>query len=530
MTSSNIFLSVRAKFANVVVLRAALSGVIVSLLIGGTSLVAMQVASPTTGGGLATGGSAAQPSAEDSRAAEEEVKQKIAERRQFYFDALLQELDNMVPGEYEEGSQQKAELERAINAFLDQDVKTLNEILDQQATFDSDFPPKHLLLASLSYRIRDPAQGRQLLETAAVESPKYPGTYAAFARLALNEGRITDAMALLEKCALMARANEVSQKAKDHFASQYVTGMLQVAIAQNRFQDARDLLNQQMARLPENPKSLLTGADLEFKAGNLEKSQAYLEKVKTLLPDARPFESVFARWFRNRGDDKQAEKWILAAAQRYPEDGSSQMDYVNWLMGKGDLASVRTALPKVEALTGESTAIRLLKGQLAFADEKMNEAESFLLKVIEETKGRNVEAVNLYALALSESSDPGKLQQAQKIAQQTLGRFPRSAVAKASMAYILLKQGGTDQAQRLLLPIVRNERVSSEIAYFFGCLLNSLDKQGAARQAFQSALETDDLFLYRKKCQKLLDQLGGPTTSNSSTPAADKLPAPLPAP
>ena len=78
MTSSNIFLSVRAKFANVVVLRAALSGVIVSLLIGGTSLVAMQVASPTTGGGLATGGSAAQPSAEDSRAAEEEVKQKIA--------------------------------------------------------------------------------------------------------------------------------------------------------------------------------------------------------------------------------------------------------------------------------------------------------------------------------------------------------------------------------------------------------------------------------------------------------------------
>jgi tetratricopeptide (TPR) repeat protein len=487
--------------------------------IGNPFAWAMQTGQPPAAGAAAA----------ESGASEEEFKQKVAQRRQFYFDVLLQELDSMVPGEYEEGSKQKAELERAINAFLDSDIKTLNEILDQQAAFDPDFPPRHLLLASLSYRVRDAAQGRRLLEKSAVESPRYPGTYAAFARLALNEGRITDAGALLEKCARMVSESQVSDKVKTHFDKQYVAGMLKVAVAQKRFQDARALLDQQMILLPDNPKCYLTGAEIEFQAGNLEKSQAYLEKVKSMVPDARPFESVFARWFRDMGKTNEAEKWILAAAEQYPKDGASQMDYVNWRMGQGDLEAVRAALPQVESLTGETTAIRLLKGQLAFADEKMNEAESVLFKVIEETNGRNLEAVNLYALALAESSEPEKLKQAQKIAQQTLGRAPRSSIAKASLAYVLLKQGVTDQPQRLLLPVVRGERVSSEIAYFFGCLLNALGKQDAARQAFQSALEADELFLYRNKCQKLLDQLGGPIASDSDAPV-DSLPAPLPTP
>lgn len=498
---------------------------LVFMPIGNPAALAMQADQSTVAGRVSADGS----TAEDAMGKEEEFKQKVAERRQFYFDVLLQELDSMVPGEYEEGSRQKAELERAINAFLDSDIKTLNEILDQQAAFDPDFPPRHLLLASLSYRVRDAAQGRRLLEKSAVESPRYPGTYAAFARLALNEGRVTDAGALLEKCARMVSEGEVSDKVKNHFDKQYVAGMLKVAIAQKRFQDARVLLDQQMTLLPDNPKCYLTGAEIEFQAGNLEKSQLYLEKVRSMVPDARPFESVFARWFRDTGNTKEADKWILAAAEQYPNDGASQMDYVNWRMGQGDLAGVRAVLPKVESLIGETPAVRLLKGQLAFAEEKMDEAESFLLKVIEETNGRNLEAVNLYALALAESSDPGKQKQAQKIAQQTLGRVPRSSIAKASLAYILLKQGVTDQPQRLLLPVVRGERVSSEIAYFFGCLLNSLGKKDAARQAFQSALEADELFLYRSKCQKLLNQLGGPIASDSSSPV-DSLPAPLPAP
>jgi len=525
MTFFDVFSTVGKKFATGFVLPVAIASMFAAMLIGSTSVMAMQDAASPSAGGLS-------PDATEA-AGEDQVKQKIAERRQFYYDAVLQELDNMVPGEYEEGSPQKAELERAVEAFLDRDIDTLNEILQQQAAFDPDFPPRHLLLASLSYHVRDPGQGHRLLEKAAVESPNYPGTYAAFARLALNEGRITDALTLLEKCDRLASENNFSEKVKEHFGKQYVAGMLQVAIAQNRFQDARDLLKQQMEQLPDSPKSFLTGADIEFQAGNLKGSQAYLEKVQTMIPDARPFESVFARWFRKKGNVKEAGKWIEAAAEKYPDDGAAQMDHVNWLMAKGDLASVQAALPKVEAITGSTIAIDMLKGQLAFADDKMDQAESLLLKVIEGSKGRNLEAVNLYALALSESADPKKQQQAQQIAQQTLGRLPRNNVAKASLAYILLQRGETEQPQRLLLPVVRSERVSSEIAYFFGCLLNSLDKNEAARKALQSALQTDELFLYRKKCKNLLDKLGGPIASDlpapvESTAPTDSLPPRVP--
>ena len=530
MTFSSTFSTTVEKFASELVSRAAFMCAITLILISSPSTMAMQNAKPAAPAGDSSAeGSPAEFSSWDTQAGEEDFKQKIADRRQVYFDALLQELDSMVPGEYEEGSTQKVELERAVNAFLDRDIKTLNEILDQQAAFDSDFPPKHLLLASMSYRASDAGQGRRLLEKAAVKSPKYPGTYTAFARLALNEGRITDAMALLDKCARMVREGEINDKARTHFGRQYVAGMLQVAIAQERYQDARDLLKRQMQEAPDNPKSFLTGAELEFKAGNLSKSQAYLEKLKEAVPDARPFESVFARWFRETGNPKEAEKWIMAAAENYPQDSVSQMDKVNWLMGKGDLESVRATLPKVESLTGETPAIRLIKGQLAFAEERMDEAESIFRKVIDETNGRNLQAVNLYALTLAESSDPEKQKKAQKIAQETLGRVPRSSIAKASLAYIMLRQGATEQPQRLLLPVVRGERVSAEVAYFFGYLLNSLGKQDAAREALQSALDTKELFLYRKKCQKLLDKLGGPVKS-SSPASADSLPAPLPTP
>ncbi len=495
-----------------------------TMLIGSASAMAFQDADPTSVGGETSVNDAAEPSAEEEKAAEEEVRQKIAQRRQYYFDALFQELDSMVPGDFEDGSKQKMELERAINAFLDRDIKTLNDILDQQAAFDSDFPPKHLMLASMSYRVRDPRQGRRLLEKAAVESPKYPGTYAAFARLALNEGRITDAMALLEKCARMVRENKVNEKVKDHFGRQYVAGMLQVAVAQGRYQDARNFLARQLKQLPDNPKNYLTGAEIEFKAGDLNQSQSYLEKLKALVPEARPFESVFARWFRQRGNAAESEKWLVAAAEKYPDDSASQLDFANLLMSKGDLVGVQAAIGKVEALSGESTATRFLKGQLAFADVRMDEAEKLFEQVIKETKGENLEAVNLYALAMSESSDPEKQKAAQKIAQQTLGRAPRSAVAQASLAYILLRQGSTEQAQRLLLPVVRGTRVSSEVAYFFGYMLNTLGKKDAARQALQSALENKELFLYRKKCQQLLDELGGPVSGDLPTPNADAKP------
>ena len=115
---------------------------LVFMPIGNPAALAMQADKSTVAGRVSADGS----TAEDAMGKEEEFKQKVAERRQFYFDVLLQELDSMVPGEYEEGSRQKAELERAINAFLDSDIKTLNEILDQQAAFDPDFPPRHLSL------------------------------------------------------------------------------------------------------------------------------------------------------------------------------------------------------------------------------------------------------------------------------------------------------------------------------------------------------------------------------------------------
>jgi uncharacterized protein HemY len=115
-----------------------------------------------------------------------------------------------------------------------------------------------------------------------------------------------------------------------------------------------------------------------------------LEKLKEMVPKARPYESVFARWFRQKGDAEEAGKWVQGAAEKYPKDAGIQLDYANWLLGKGRLVEVQPVIAAIEAMSSESTTTKYLKAQLAFADNRMSEAEKILEEVVNATKGKNL--------------------------------------------------------------------------------------------------------------------------------------------
>jgi predicted Zn-dependent protease len=223
------------------------------------------------------------------------------------FEGLFRELDNMIPGEFEPGSEAKKSIENAITAFQMRDVSQVESILKKLAETEPGFPPADLLLATLSYAVQDAKSGLLLLERAAVNHPDYPGIYTAFARLAINQGRLSDALAMLEKCERkIGSAENLTEEEKEFFNAQCLDGLTDVAMRQGRLDDAREYLEQQRASLPENAKVLMVSAELEFKQGDIDESQNYLRTLKEKFPATRAPETILASWFSRSGKTRRS--------------------------------------------------------------------------------------------------------------------------------------------------------------------------------------------------------------------------------
>lgn len=372
------------------------------------------------------------------------------------------------------------------------------------------------MLASLSYAIQDPKSGLLLLERAAVEHPDYPGVYSALARLAINQGRISDALALLEKCERINQTASLADFVREHYDRQLLDGFADVAMRQERYDDARKYLEKLRAVTPENAKVLMVSAELEFRQENIEKSQEYLQLLKSKFPATRPPESILATWYQRTGDSANAEKWIREAASNYADDPQVQLEFASWAVNQEDFPTASSAIVKAEKKAGENPFSQNLKGKIAFCKQSYGAAEAHF-RAIAQQQPNNFDAVNMYALSLIESKDPKKRELAREIAMRNFRALPDNIVAQAALGYIELKLGETEQAKAILTRAARTPGTAPEIDFFLASLLVTMGEKQQAKLVIDSALKQTGLFLYRSASQQLLNEL---------SKTADDLPEP----
>ncbi|MEM7781754.1 MAG: tetratricopeptide repeat protein, partial [Planctomycetota bacterium] len=269
-----------------------------------------------------------------------------ANRPNTQFDNLLRELNSLIPGGVNSSPERKKALEEAVTAFQLKNGQRVIEIFDGQRQKELDFPPNELLLAGLSFAAEDLKTGRVLLERSALLSPDHPSTYAAFARLAINQGRLTDALAMLEKTSRVIEASQISPEYVKFYRQAYLDSMIDLAMRQQRYDDARKYLELQRVDLPQNPKVLMVSAELEFKQKNVDQALAYLNELRKVQPSTRRAETVIALWFERVGDKPRAEKWIKTAAEKYPNDEKVQLAFANWALGQGELPVASEAIAR----------------------------------------------------------------------------------------------------------------------------------------------------------------------------------------
>lgn len=433
------------------------------------------------------------------------------------FEILVQELLNMIPFALEEDSEPRQMIDSAVTAFQSQDFNKASDILGELSEKHAGFPPSDLLRATLSYAIRDAENGLALLERAAIEHPGYPGIYSALGRLAFNQGRISDALAQFEKCQRMIQQADLNEKAAEYFNQQYLDGMIDIAMRQRRFDDARTYLGRQLRNLPDNLKVLMNFAELEFNVGNLEKSEQYLKAVKQSYPDTRAPETIFATWFDQQGKREEAGKWVQAAAEKYPNDPQVQLEYASYLINVEKLPQASKAINDAEKIMGESLFSRNLKGRIAFFNQSYGVAEAHY-KAISDEQPNNFDAMNMYALSLIESQDAEKRERALNLARRTFQLYPDNGVAALSLGYIHLKRGEISQAREIFSRVNVSVGVNSEIDYFIAYFFHVIGEKDRARTLLNSILERDGSFLYRKSAQQILESIG-PAESDLPDPA-----------
>lgn len=443
------------------------------------------------------------PSATDPA---EQKQEKTAGNQAAQVDALYRELDNLIPKKIEDHPEMKQMVQDVITAFQLKNGTRVVEILKQLAAKDSDLPPTELLLAGLSFAIQDSNTGKALLERSAISSPDSPANYTAFARLAINEGRLTDAGALLEKAERTLANSKLSESAKEFYRVAIVDSQTDVAMRQQRFEDAKTLLAKLREMRANNSKMLMLSAELEFKLGNIPETLKYLTQLKEIQPNTRVPKTIVASWFQRSGKKAEAERWFNEAAEENPKNPQVLLEFANWSINTGNLPAASTAIKEAEEASGESPFSMNLKARIAFSKESYGIAESHYETLNQSQKG-NFDVSNMYVLCLIESEDKSKHTQAKNMAIANFRALPNNLVAQATLGYIHLKMGELEQAKSVLARAAQSRGTSPEIDYFLGSLLVKMDRKDDAKTTLRGALLFDGFFLYRSRAERLLAEL-----------------------
>ena len=431
-----------------------------------------------------------------------EAAQQQAEKM---YQQLVQELYNLIPGDPASNPEQQKVIGEAVKAFQARDAKLVIELMTAQALSDPNFPPADVMLAGLSFAIQDPKSGRVLLERAALQHPDKPAVYSTFARLAINENRSTDALALLDKLERVTQNAKLSPVSAAFYEAQYLDGATDIAMRQRRFSDARRYLTRLRELRPGNPKALMVSAELEFNEKNLEQSLLFLKQLQTALPQTRPPEIIVANWFQRTGKFDTAKVWIQAAAETYADSPQVQLEVASWAVNEEQFPMANSAIKKAE-VKGETPQSLSLKAKIAFAGESYGVAESHYGELYEKFPN-NFDASNMYALCLIESDDPEKRKMALEIANRNVRALPNNVVAQAARGYILLREGKTEQAKTAIGRALQQQNASPEIRFFAASVLNAMEEKEKSKTTLEQALKYRGLFLYRARAKKMFEQL-----------------------
>lgn len=446
--------------------------------------------------------------------------------RQLAFDTLLRELGEMLPGGVDSTPARSAAIKTLIETFLNGQGAVALEQIKALAQTDPTFPPSELVIASLQFSSNNIASGRQTIEAAAIEHPNYPGVFLALARLAINEGRAADGLAQLEKAYRLITEGQWSEAEQKHFQIKYLDSLADIKIRYQKWDEALTLLNEIGLTMPNDPKLLVRQAEVMYRKNEIDQSIQLLARFADAMKangnnQGRKPELMLATWLNRDDKPEEAENWIVAASNKYPDDVEVTAEFANWMVGRERFADAKAAISKIEQAKGQTVATKFIKGKIAFAQADYQLAESYFSELSLQEPG-NFELANLWALSLIESGGDQNNQRSLELAQRNVQVQPKNGVSLGILGWVYYRLGDGNQAQNWLNRASQTGVESAELSYFVAKILNDQGQKEESKAFVEQALQQKGIFLYRSAAKQLLQTLNTQGAGDSSLPLPNK--------
>jgi tetratricopeptide (TPR) repeat protein len=438
--------------------------------------------------------------------------------------------DNPAAGTAGSKENKDENVDRAFAIFREGKEDEAYKLLQDAAKKNEKLPPVRLMMHRMFMAVGKIPQARQALELAAVETPDHPDIYITFGDYALREARYTDAMLQFQKAAsLMQDSKKWNDLQRKNVLLACYSGLSRAAQGRSQWEESRK--NIDAALKLDFSKSQLAGFHQEMgkilfmldKPDDAKKEMDEAEKDEPAIdPTGVSMAKLYsAKASRETNQAKQkelfgkAKEWFEYAIKKDPKSFKAHINYAVWLfdMNYQDKTYLERAKEEVEEgakLDPKSDDVHLLRGLIHRFTGNYEAAETEFDLVNREKPNEFAPANQLVLVLLEQASNPAKQQRARMLAEENYkknaGRIPESA---ATMGWVLLRNGQSEDAEKLIGQALQSGQVSADMLYYYAKVLQNRTQLDRAADVLKAAVNSPGRFMYRREAAIMLDQITG---------------------
>jgi tetratricopeptide (TPR) repeat protein len=398
------------------------------------------------------------------------------------------------------------ELNKALASFQKADYEQCLKFLEAAGKKHPDLLPPRLILAKLFLVNNQLPQGRAALEQAAIESPSHPELYLVFGRLALQEGRLTDAQLHFDKAIELAKEGKWNEQLRQTFQGDAQDGLAGVAEHRHDWTAAAAVLSARLKLTPKNGVARQRLGMALFHQG--KRDQAADELLHASRDDRKlePAPLILVRLYTEMGNRDHAAKWLAYGIEQNPKDPRVHLGQARWLLEQNRATEAQRAVEVAAKLDAQSREVQWLNGLIAWHLKDYAAAEQTFQALFQDTPG-DFAVSNQLALALVEQANDSKRRKALQLAEINARLYPRSGEALSTLGLVYSRLDRLDEAEKALRAALSGGSGSSDTVYYLACLLTERGQSEEAKRLLKLSLGASGHFAFRKEAREKLARL-----------------------
>ncbi len=402
-------------------------------------------------------------------------------------------------------------VQRAIELFQAKELKASQEMLAAVKKEHPEIAPSEVLLGLLHFAAQQRAAGEASLDDAILKYPHDPEAFILIAELAMRDRHRPVAQLGYDRAQQALAQFEGNDWRKKVLQIRLHAGMSSLEETRGRHKESIAHLKQWIELDPQNPLAIGSLGRQLFRSGQYADARTEFENLVKLAPNAPPVDIAMGRLYSDAGMEDEALKSMTAAVTQFGDDIRTRITVAEWSLSNNHLALANENVEAALKIDKDAIGALVLKARIARLENDHKTAESILSAAIL-AHPNDFTISNELARTLAVLDDEEKRKTGLKYAQRSFQfikdrKTPAGRESVMTFAWLLLKNGEPEKAEKVLHSMPENSTVSSENAYIAGEIYAARTRRELAKQTLKAALANKAPFPGRDNAEKLLKEL-----------------------